>query len=199
MLKQQANSRWLWITLMSFVFYAWWDWRFLFLLIGTGSLDYFCAWAMLKMPKHKRLFLWLSVLSNLASLLIFKYSLWLAQLLDGLLLNIGLEAQLAQHIPAFTLILPVGISFYTFNSLSYTIDVYKNKAQPAKNLLHFMAFIAFFPHLVAGPIIRAREVLNQLLKVPNINALEQVNGFKLIVWGLFQKMVFTKKCMKLKL
>ena len=189
MLKQQANSRWLWITLMSFVFYAWWDWRFLFLLIGTGSLDYFCAWAMLKMPKHKRLFLWLSVLSNLASLLIFKYSLWLAQLLDGLLLNIGLEAQLAQHIPAFTLILPVGISFYTFNSLSYTIDVYKNKAQPAKNLLHFMAFIAFFPHLVAGPIIRAREVLNQLLKVPNINALEQVNGLKLIVWGLFQKMV----------
>ena len=174
---------------MSFVFYAWWDWRFLFLLIGTGSLDYFCARAMLNFPKHKRLFLWLSVLSNLASLLIFKYSLWLAQLLDGLLLNIGFDAHLAQHIPAFTLILPVGISFYTFNSLSYTIDVYNNKAQPAKNLLHFMAFIAFFPHLVAGPIIRAREVLNQLLKVPNINALEQVNGLKLIVWGLFQKMV----------
>lgn len=188
-LKQQNTARWLWITLMSFVFYAWWDWRFLFLLIGTGSLDYFCGKAMLRWPKAKAIFLYLSVLTNLASLLVFKYSLWLAELLDLGLQQLGINAQLSQHIPAFTLVLPVGISFYTFNSLSYTIDIYRNKAQPAKNLLHFMAFIAFFPHLVAGPIIRAKEVLNQLLKVPAINRLEQVNGLKLILWGLFQKMV----------
>lgn len=182
------NSRWLWILAMSCLFYGWWDWRFLFLLLGTGSIDYYCGKFLLK-PGHRKTFLWLSIGSNIGSLLIFKYSLFFADLLEHLLSAMGVQVSIRASIPQFTLVLPVGISFYTFNSLSYTIDLYRGRSKQADSWLHFMAFIAFFPHLVAGPIIRARDILAQLKKSSIPDQLSIWNGLKTCIWGFFQKMV----------
>lgn len=180
------TMKWLWIFSMSLLFYAWWDWRFLFLLIGTGSIDYFCALLMLRTSKHtiRKVFLYISVISNLLSISIFKYSSWLAGLI-----NTYFEGIISLRIPEFSLVVPVGISFYTFNSLSYIIDLYRGKSCAARNWLHFMSFISFFPHLVAGPIIRANDVLKQLERNSKINVLQVYNGLKTCIWGLFQKMV----------
>lgn len=171
----------LWIVLMSFVFYGFWDWRFLFLLAGTGSIDYFCGKAIAN-GYRPLLMLRISVVTNLASLMFFKYTLWL---LSGLHEHFGLPSVSE----SFSFTLPVGISFYTFNSLSYTIDLYKGKAKPAKDFMHFMAFISFFPHLVAGPIIRARDILGQMDRNRKVSDLEMLNGLKTCIWGFFQKMV----------
>ncbi len=188
-MKKRNTSKWWWICIMSFVFYGWWDWRFLFLLLGTGTLDYICGHLLLKQPSLKRMWLWLSLGGNIASLLIFKYSLWLATAADQLFHAYGINTHFGESVPEFTLVLPVGISFYTFNSMSYTIDLYRGKARPADNLLHFFAFISFFPHLVAGPIIRARDILGQLRADKRIHSLEILNGIKTCIWGFFQKMV----------
>lgn len=174
--------------MMSFLFYAWWDWRFLFLLIGTGTIDYLCGKWIVK-SKSKKFFLYLSIFSNLGSLVFFKYSAWLTGLLDSFLQSKGLDSHLYDSLPEFSLILPVGISFYTFNSLSYTIDLYRSKAEEAENWWHFMAFISFFPHLVAGPIIRARDVLSQLKTVKAPGDFKFMNGVKTCLSGFFQKMV----------
>lgn len=182
-------SKWAWITAMSFLFYGWWDWRFIFLLAGTGSIDYWCGKLIVRRPSSAKFWLMVSVLTNLASLGLFKYGYWLATELDKLTSLAGITTQLASSLPEFTLILPVGISFYTFNSLSYTIDLYRRKAQPARNWLHFMSFISFFPHLVAGPIIRAKEVLGQLEKTNPVSRVKVLNGLQIIAWGLFQKAV----------
>jgi D-alanyl-lipoteichoic acid acyltransferase DltB (MBOAT superfamily) len=187
-LKQYQKLRWIWICVMSFLFYGWWDWRFLFLLIGTGSMDYWCGKGILA-TRHKKAFLYLSVITNLASLLIFKYSALIAGSIDQLLITFGISSHLQQSIPEFTLVLPVGISFYTFNSLSYTIDLYRGKSKSADSWLHFMAFISFFPHLVAGPIIRARDILTQLKQTPVVDQLSLYHGVKTIIYGFFQKMV----------
>lgn len=187
--KKRNSSKWFWITSMSFLFYGWWDWRFLFLLAGTGSIDYLCGKLIVNRPASGKFWLWVSVITNLASLGLFKYGYWLATQLDALASTAGLQTNLATGLPEFTLILPVGISFYTFNSLSYTIDLYRGKARPARNWLHFIAFISFFPHLVAGPIIRAREVLGQLEKNIAISSFQILNGLHTIAWGLFQKAV----------
>jgi len=187
-LRHYQKLRWVWICVMSFLFYGWWDWRFLFLLIGTGSIDYWCGKGIL-LTRFKKGFLYLSVITNLASLLIFKYSALIAGTIDQFLATIGISSHLHQSIPEFTLVLPVGISFYTFNSLSYTIDLYRGKSKPADSCLHFMAFISFFPHLVAGPIIRARDILSQLKQTPDLDQLSLYNGIKTIIYGFFQKMV----------
>lgn len=187
-LKHHETMRWLWICAMSFVFYGWWDWRFLFLLIGTGSIDYFCGKGILN-TRYRKTYLWLSVISNIGSLLIFKYSAFIAASLDSALMYFGLNSHFQSSIPEFTLVLPVGISFYTFNSLSYTIDLYKGKSKPADSWLHFMAFISFFPHLVAGPIIRARDILTQLKQPATVDQLSLYHGIKTIIYGFFQKMV----------
>jgi alginate O-acetyltransferase complex protein AlgI len=174
---------------MSFFFYGWWDWRFLFLLLGTGTVDYICGNLIVKKPRSAKFWLWVSLASNIGSLVIFKYSFWLANVLDKLCLSWNIHSDFAGSIPEFTLVLPVGISFYTFNSMSYTIDLYKDKAKPAQNILHFFAFISFFPHLVAGPIIRARDILGQLAADRKTDAVMLFNGVKTCIWGFFQKMV----------
>lgn len=189
-LANRSNTgKWLWICCMSFLFYGWWDWRFLFLLLGTGSVDYFAGKFILTFPSRKKLWLWLSLSVNILSLIIFKYSEWLASLLDTGFGMLHLQTAFQSSIPEFTLVLPVGISFYTFNSMSYTIDLYRGKAKPAHNLLHFFAFISFFPHLVAGPIIRAKDILGQLSKNRSTDAIEILNGIRTCIWGFFQKMV----------
>ncbi|MDP2175896.1 MAG: MBOAT family O-acyltransferase [Bacteroidota bacterium] len=183
-IKKYNQLKWIWIILMSFIFYAWWDWRFLFILIFTGLVDYVSGKKILNQPSKKFFWLWLSLGSNILSLVFFKYSGWITQLLDDMF-----KTNFHNQLPEFSLVVPVGISFYTFNSMSYTIDLYRGKTKPAENLLHFFAFISFFPHLVAGPIIRAKDILGQLTQNHVVNNLQLLNGVKLCVWGFFQKMV----------
>lgn len=171
------------------MFYGWWDWRFLLLIVGSGLIDFWAGAAIQKFPNQKKLLLGISLFGNLGSLAIFKYSVFVATIFDDLLLHWGHTPYFVQHIPAFALILPVGISFYTFQSLSYTIDIYKNQLKPTPNILHFFAYLSMFPQLVAGPIIRAKDMLNQLNNYHIANSLQIWNSVKLIAFGLFQKTV----------
>lgn len=189
LLKNKNSARWLWICIMSAVFYGWWDWRFIFLLFFTGAIDYWAGKFILKFPSNKKFWLLLSLTTNIGSLVIFKYSTWLANTIDNVFAFYNIHTEFKNAIPEFTLILPVGISFYTFNSMSYTIDLYRGKSKPAVNILHFFAFISFFPHLVAGPIIRAKDILSQLTKPLHTNAVQIFHGIRICIWGLFQKMV----------
>ena len=187
--KKKDNPRWLYLVAASFLFYGWWDWRFLFLIIGSGLVDYCSGLWIEKAPKYRKHFLFFSLLGNLGSLSVFKYSVFFATSLDSLFLKLGVQTNLVASIPDFALILPVGISFYTFQSLSYTIDIYRGRLSPTKNILHFFSYLSMFPQLVAGPIVRAKDLLKQLAKVPSVNSIEIWNGIKLIVYGLFQKVV----------
>ena len=186
---KRNNSRWIFITVASFIFYGWWDWRFLFLIIGSGLIDYFCGWGIEARPRYRKWFFFASVFGNLASLSVFKYSVFFAQVLEDVFAKFSIEVHLQEQIPAFALILPVGISFYTFQSLSYTLDVYRGRLKPTRNIFHFFSFLSMFPQLVAGPIIRAKDFLLQLNRYRVPNALEKWNAVKMIVFGLFQKMV----------
>ena len=161
----------------------------MFLIIGSGLIDYFSGLWIGKFPKFSKQFLILSLIGNLGSLSIFKYSTFFATALDSLFWKLGVQTNLVANIPEFALILPVGISFYTFQSLSYTIDVYRGRLSPTRNILHFFSYLSMFPQLVAGPIVRAKDLLKQLSKVPTVNALQVWHGTKLIVFGLFQKVV----------
>ncbi len=186
--NRENNLRWGFITTMSFIFYGWWDWRFLFLIVASGVIDYTCGWYIPK-SKSKKLLLIASLVANLGLLTVFKYSLFFATMLDTGFGYLGLTTHLADNIPGFTLILPVGISFYTFQSLSYTIDIYRGRLKPVSNPLHFFSYLSMFPQLVAGPIIRAKDLLQQLAVKRKVSHLQKWNGIKLIVFGLFQKMV----------
>ncbi len=183
-----VKGRLIWLTAASFFFYGWWDWRFLSLILISGLIDYAAALFIARNPDRKKLFLVLSVIANLGSLSLFKYSGFIAENIDNLL---GLHGNLslAANIPEFFLITPVGISFYTFQSMSYTFDVYRGKLKPTKNFMQFYAYLSMFPQLVAGPIVRADSMLPQLLKVTPVTMEKRWDGFQLIVRGYFKKMV----------
>ncbi len=183
------SIRWGYLVAASFFFYGWWDWRFLFLILASGLIDYYGALGIQRYPLRRKLFLVLSVIGNVGSLSVFKYGEFIARNIDRLTALVGWETQLAEQVPPFMLILPVGISFYTFQSMSYTIDVYRRRMEPTRNILHFFAYLALFPQLVAGPIVRARDLVPQLRKVHTTNELERWNGFKLIIIGFFKKVV----------
>ncbi len=187
--KLKNNYRWLFFTIASFIFYGWWDWRFLFLIIGSGLIDFYAGKLIVKKPKYKTLFLVLSLIGNLGSLAAFKYSTFFAENISLLLSHFGIIIDLKSKIPEFMLILPVGISFYTFQSMSYTIDIYRNRLKPTNNILQFFSYLAMFPQLVAGPIVRARDLLPQLTRVKKVSNIENWNGLKLILIGFFKKVV----------
>ncbi len=187
--RTRNNSRWLLIVVSSFIFYGWWDWRFLFLIIFSGLIDYITGWFLPKKQRYKKFILQCSLAANLGSLAVFKYSVFFATVLTDALSFGGVELNLIEKIPEFALILPVGISFYTFQSLSYTLDIYHGRLKPVRNILHFFAYLAMFPQLVAGPIVRAKDFLKQLSSYRIPNSIEVWNATKLIVFGLFQKMV----------
>ncbi|MGD0275007.1 MAG: MBOAT family O-acyltransferase [Syntrophales bacterium] len=188
-MKVGNTRRWSFIIVASFIFYGWWDWRFLFLLIGTGLIDFVAALAMEKWSRSRRQFLILSIGSNISSLAIFKYSGFIAQNIDHLFLNFGIVTYLHASLPDFTLILPVGISFYTFQSMSYTISVYWRKIPATRNILHFFAYLSMFPQLVAGPINRAADLLPKLMNYHSLTEEERWIGTRLIIRGFFKKMV----------
>ncbi len=189
LLKKGNHSRWFFLTLASFIFYAWWDWRFLFLIIFSGLIDYIAGIAMSRKPQYRKIWLIFSLIGNLGSLILFKYSYFLSYNLDKLLNHFGLHADIHSHIPEFFLLLPVGISFYTFQSMSYTIDIYRGRLSYVKNIFHFFAYLSMFPQLVAGPIIRAKDLLTQLSSDRKTTKIQLWHGFRLVITGFFQKTV----------
>ncbi len=175
------------LLIASYYFYACWDWRFLFLLVFSTGLDYFTGLKMevCTSKKQKQFWFWLSVILNLGFLGIFKYYNFFVTSFATSLANMGL------HINVYTLkvILPVGISFYTFHGLSYVIDIYKEKIKAEKNFVDYSLFVSYFPLLVAGPIERATHLLPQI-KVPRtFNANNAIVGVELMAWGFFKKVV----------
>lgn len=182
--KSNITFKLIFLTIASFFFYGWWDWRFVFLLIFTGLIDYFAAIGITSFPKYKKLLLISSLLSNIGILSLFKYSGFISKNID-LLLGTSLNS----HINSFFLIIPVGISFYTFQSMSYTIDVYKGKFQPTKNIFQFFAYLSMFPQLVAGPIVRAKDMLPQLIGQRKPLKEDSWIGLRYVVKGCFKKMV----------
>jgi len=187
--NKKNKSRWLFLTFASLFFYGWWDWRFLFLIIGSGLIDYFAGYYIPKVTWRKALLV-VSLVANLGALSIFKYSMFFAESLESFfLLVFNSNVNVVESIPEFALILPVGISFYTFQSMSYTIDIYRGRLKPTLNVFHFFSFLTMFPQLVAGPIVRAKDILIQLSKKRESTDIQKWNGIKLFVFGLFQKTV----------
>ena len=184
-LRAKNNVRWLYLTAASFFFYGWWDWRFLLLILGSGFIDYFSALAIARWPSRRRLLLVVSLVGNVGSLGIFKYADFFIGNANWLLGLFGAPVE----IPLARLMLPVGISFYTFQSMSYTIDVYRGRLDPTRNVLHFFAYLSMFPQLVAGPIVRASDLLPQLKHAVPTTEKQRWDGFCLIVRGYFKKVV----------
>jgi D-alanyl-lipoteichoic acid acyltransferase DltB (MBOAT superfamily) len=180
------------LLVSSYFFYACWDWRFLFLLIFSTLLDYFTGIKIHDATnQRKKLFwLWLSIGVNLGFLGVFKYyNFFAASFADGLSL-LGFKANLG----SLQVMLPVGISFYTFHGLSYVLDIYKNRIKPERNFIDYSVFVSFFPLLVAGPIERATHLLPQILKKREFNYSKAVDGLRQILWGLFKKIVIADNC-----
>ena len=180
------------LLVSSCFFYACWDWRFLFLLIFSTLLDYFTGIKMsdAKNLNSKKIWFWLSISINLGFLGVFKYYNFFAESFASALDNIGL------HVNPWTLrvILPVGISFYTFHGLSYVIDIYKERIKAEKNFIDYSVFVSFFPLLVAGPIERATHLLPQIRKKRTFDYSKAVDGLRQILWGLFKKVVIADQC-----
>ncbi|HEY1038532.1 MAG TPA: MBOAT family O-acyltransferase, partial [Bacteroidia bacterium] len=175
------------LLIASYYFYSCWDWRFLFLLVFSTFLDYFTGAKIFdaKTQKGKKRWLVTSIGINLGFLAFFKYYNFFIDSFADLTGRLGFHVSL----PVLSIVLPVGISFYTFHGLSYVLDLYNNKITPERNFVNYSLFVSFFPLLVAGPIERATHLLPQISKPRSINA-DQVNaGLFLIVWGFFKKVV----------
>jgi D-alanyl-lipoteichoic acid acyltransferase DltB (MBOAT superfamily) len=186
-LPHKAQNRFLLIA--SCFFYGSWDWRFLFPLLTSTSIDYYCAKRMEQQilaeePKERRKkWLALSVITNLALLGFFKYFDFFADNLHQLLQLLGVSVA----VWTLRVILPIGISFYTFQALSYTIDVYRGEIHATDSFFDFLLCVLYFPHLVAGPIQRANSLLPQVTNPRMVTAEKIVNGLHLIFWGYFKK------------
>ncbi len=180
------------LLVSSYFFYACWDWRFLFLLIFSTLLDYFTGIKIHNaIKKSKKLFwLWLSISINLGFLGVFKYYNFFAESFADAISSFGLKANFG----TLQVILPVGISFYTFHGLSYVLDLYNNRIKPERNFIDYSVFVSFFPLLVAGPIERATHLLPQIIKKREFNYSKAVNGLRQILWGLFKKIVIADNC-----
>ncbi len=180
------------LLVASYFFYACWDWRFLFLLLFSTSLDYFTAIKIFdaNTESAKKKWFWLSILVNLGFLGVFKYYDFFVNSLAEGLTKIGLHANFA----TLNIILPVGISFYTFHGLSYIIDIYKDRITPEKNFITYSLFVCYFPLLVAGPIERATHLLPQIKKKRVFDYTKAKDGVYQIIWGLFKKIVIADSC-----
>ncbi|MCW1921271.1 MBOAT family protein [Luteolibacter arcticus] len=179
------------LVVASYVFYGWWDWRFLGLLLFSTFFDYWCALRLdsLTHPTRRKWFLAFSMAMNLGVIGIFKYFNFFAEEFSKVLNAFGMSADL----PTLHVILPVGISFYTFLSMSYTIDVYRGHLKATRNPLDFMLYVSFFPHLVAGPIVRAQDLLPQCQR-PRVIVRDQVlDGIWLCLIGYLKKVVIADR------
>jgi alginate O-acetyltransferase complex protein AlgI len=182
------------IVLGSYFFYAFWDWRFLILIASSSILDFILAQKIHHESNNKKrkTILLFSIFGNLGTLFFFKYfNFFLESFNDGFM-----AANQDYQFNTLSIILPVGISFYTFQTLSYTVDVYRRKINPTKDLFSFLSFVSFFPQLVAGPIEKAKNFLPQFYLARKINPTQIHKGFQLILWGLFKKVVIADTCAK---
>jgi len=185
LLRDNLRARNILIVIASYLFYGWWDYRFLALLAFSSVLDYFVGLGIARQtdPRRRKVWLTCSVVANLTILGFFKY-------FDFFILSFAaVMKELNIHLSPHTLgiILPVGISFYTFQAMSYTIDVYRKEIPPTRDLINFLAFVSFFPQLVAGPIERASHLLPQFDRTLSITRPMLEEGIWLILWGMFKK------------
>lgn len=176
----------------SYFFYGWWDWRFLSLILFSSTLDYFIGLHIHMQNKQivRKVLLVSSITVNIGFLCFFKYYNFF---LDSFISAFSFVGVILNP-RSLNIILPVGISFYTFQTLSYSIDVYKRKLEPSRDFIAFAAFVSFFPQLVAGPIERATNLLPQFGKKRQFRYLEAVDGLRQILWGLFKKIVIADNC-----
>ena len=180
------------IVISSYVFYGWWDWRFLSLIIYSSAVDYYISVRLGKEQNltKRKILLTISLVGNLGLLGFFKYyNFFLDNFISAFSL-FGYEISAR----SLNVILPVGISFYTFQTLSYTLDVYRKKLEPTRDFIAFSAFVAFFPQLVAGPIERATNLLPQFYKSRTFSYSKSIDGLRQILWGLFKKIVIADNC-----
>lgn len=189
--SNKSKPRNIFLIIVSYLFYGWWDWRFLSLIIISSVVDYALGQKIYKednQQKRKKLLL-ISLLVNLGFLGFFKYfNFFVDSFVDAF--------SIFGESPQFTtlnIILPVGISFYTFQTLSYTLDIYYRKLEPTKDVFAFFAFVSFFPQLVAGPIERAKNLLPQFLEKRTINYELLKSGLFLMAWGFFKKIVIANR------
>ncbi|MDH5680486.1 MAG: MBOAT family protein, partial [Spirochaetota bacterium] len=183
--------RWALLLLASYYFYMSWKVEYVFLIIFSTVVDYIIAIQMAKssIQKIKKILLSVSLLSNLGLLFAFKYFNFIGNSVNEFFKHYSLS----YNIPAFDILLPVGISFYTFQTLSYTIDVYRGKKEPEKHLGIFALYVSFFPQLVAGPIERATRLLPQFFEKQTFDYHRVSNGLKLMAWGFFKKLVIADR------
>lgn len=184
-------QNWL-IVVSSYIFYGWWDWRFLSLVLFSTLVDYSIG-LLLSNQEHvnkRKIYLWISMIVNLGFLGVFKYYNFFAANFETAFSFFGSTITTSR----LDIILPVGISFYTFQTMSYTIDVYKRKLEPTKDFIAFAAFVTFFPQLVAGPIERATHLLPQFYTKRKFEYSKAVDGMRQILWGLFKKVVIADNC-----
>ncbi|MBD1393998.1 MBOAT family O-acyltransferase [Mucilaginibacter glaciei] len=180
------------LLVASYFFYACWDYRFLFLLIFSIFLDFYTGHKIhsAKRQAGKKFWLWLSVGVNLGFLGVFKYYNFFAGSFTDLLSHFGFRASFT----TLNIVLPVGISFYTFHGLSYVFDIYRKRITPCKSFVEYSVFVSFFPLLVAGPIERATHLLPQIQQKRIFDYDKAVDGLKQILWGLFKKIVIADNC-----
>ena len=182
----------LFLVVVSYIFYGWWDWRFLILIALTSICSFLTGIYIGKQRGYGRVYAAFNIIVNIFILGVFKYYNFFAENMQSLLSTIGVNADFA----TLRIILPVGISFYTFQALSYTIDVYRGKITATHDIVSFFAYICFFPQLVAGPIERASNLLPQMSSKRIFNYSQAVDGIEQVVWGLFKKMVIADNCAK---
>ena len=197
LLRKNLRLQNLFVVIASYVFYGWWDWRLL-LLIAFTSLCSYASGLLIERSKRCKVYgvkckvgakfwLWVNIAINISILAIFKYY-------DFFVSEFGAMFGIDTSSLLLRVILPVGISFYTFQALSYSIDVYRGNIKPTKDIIAFFAFISFFPQLVAGPIERATNLLPQFLQNRKFNYDHGVDGMRQILWGLFKKIVVADNC-----
>ena len=176
----------------SYFFYAWWDWRFLSLIVFSSTIDYIVGLKLSSTTNEskRKILLLTSIFVNIGFLGFFKYFNFFSESFAQAFTLLGQPFEASR----LNIILPVGISFYTFQTLSYSIDVYRRKMKPTKDIIAFFSFVSFFPQLVAGPIERATNLLPQFYKKRNFDYLNAVDGLKQILWGLFKKVVIADNC-----
>ena len=182
------HTRWqnLLVVVASYVFYGWWDWRFLLLIAFTSACSY-ASGLMIGSGRWRKTALWGNITLNLAILGLFKYYNFFASEL-AVLLRVSSDSVM------LNLVLPVGISFYTFQALSYSIDVYRGKLEPTRDAVAFFAYVSFFPQLVAGPIERATNLLPQFQRQRQFDYSMAVDGVRQMLWGFFKKLVVADNC-----
>lgn len=184
--KKTKTQNWL-ILIGSYLFYGWWDWRFLFLIFISSLVDFFVRRKLnsTESPVSRKVLLGSSIGLNLGLLGFFKYYNFFVESFAEAFTFFGVP------LDSYTIaiVLLVGISFYTFQTMSYSLDIYKGKIQPSKDLISFLAFVSFFPQLVAGPIERASHLLSQFYQIRQFKYDWAISGAKLFIWGLFKKVV----------